>query len=322
MASAVKDKTATAMEKLKTSGYKALSFQETAATFEGMKPLIAQAVGHHIRPEQIIQAATTLIRNNPAVAACSVSSIMGGVVQASLMQLSLAPALSQAYLVPYGQNAQFQIGYRGWRQLALMAGLVLYGEAIYSNDQFDVTYGSERRIIHKPNWMNRGELIGAYAALTMPNGEVVVKVLNKAEIDSLRQRNSSQKGDPSGSWKTDPEAMYIAKAVKMLKSFIPTKEDFMRTAVAVDEKVVHIADITAGVTDIANLPGYEGAEEAEATIEPTKPTASTQTQAKMQSPTQATAVPVEPVSGELFTGEKAGKSKVEQPKGGPSAFTE
>lgn len=272
MADIVKSKTATAMAKLKQSNsYKGLSYQETAATFESMRDLIAKAAGRYFRPEQMIQAATTLVRNNPALQGCSPSSIMGGVIQASLMKLSLAPSLGHAYLVPVQEFAHFWISYRGWIQLAMDANLMLTGEAIYSNDEFDVFYEPVYKVRHKPAWRDRGELIGAYAKLKFPDGTCIVKVLNKQDIESLRQRNSSQRGEPKQAWLTDPEAMYIAKAMKKLKHYIPTREDFMKTAVATDENVVNVEDIIEGHTNVDALPGYEEAEEVEADVVEQKP---------------------------------------------------
>lgn len=257
----------------------AMSYDQTVTQLQRLAPHIERAVAGHVKPEVIVQTATTLIRSNPAIAECEFSTIVGGIIQASLVNLSLAPALGQAYLVPFGKNAgtyqdprwekhaQFQIGYRGWRQLALRAGLILYGDGIYSNDTFEMRSGSERYIHHVQNWENRGELKGAYALLKFPNGEQVFKVLNKAEIEKLRERNSSQKGKPAkDAWETDYEAMAIAKAVKQLKSYIPTEELFMQDAIATDDKTIDVRHIHAGRTNIAALPAYEAEDDMPETI--------------------------------------------------------
>ena len=49
---------------------------------------------------------------------CSPLSIIGAAAQAAAMHLPIAPGLGQAYIVPYDDVAQFQIGWKGFVQLA------------------------------------------------------------------------------------------------------------------------------------------------------------------------------------------------------------
>ena len=89
-------------------------------------------------------------------------------------QLGLEPntALGLAYLIPYevkGINkVQFQIGYKGLLELANRSGKLktLYAHEVRENDEFDIDYGLEQKLIHKPLLKgNRGNVIGDYASL-------------------------------------------------------------------------------------------------------------------------------------------------------------
>jgi hypothetical protein len=59
-----------------------------------------------------------------------------------------------AFIIPYGDKVQFQVGYRGLLQLARRSGEVMRinAELVFSGDDFDVQFGTERKIVHKPDF--------------------------------------------------------------------------------------------------------------------------------------------------------------------------
>ena len=67
---------------------------------------------------------------------CDARSILGAAGLAATLNLSITPSLGQAYIVPFKGKAQFQVGVRGYIQLAhrtgqymrIHAGKVFYGE--------------------------------------------------------------------------------------------------------------------------------------------------------------------------------------------------
>ena len=58
------------------------------------------------------------IATDPKLAKCSPQSILGAACQAPILKLQISPSLGHAHIVPYGKDAQFQIGYKGFIQLA------------------------------------------------------------------------------------------------------------------------------------------------------------------------------------------------------------
>src|SRR5690606_29938873 len=88
---------------------------------EKMKPQLAMALPKHITPDRMARIALTTIRTNPKLLECSVPSLLGAVMQAA--QLGLEPGiLGHCYIVPYGREATFIIGYRGMIDLARRSG--------------------------------------------------------------------------------------------------------------------------------------------------------------------------------------------------------
>lgn len=83
---------------------------------------------------QFISDIVSCVQNNPTLSLCTNRSILAGALLAKAISLPLTPQLGYAYLVPFdnkkqidGQTrwvkeAQFQMGYKGYIQLALRSG--------------------------------------------------------------------------------------------------------------------------------------------------------------------------------------------------------
>lgn len=131
------------------------------------------------------------VQNNAQIAQCTNASIFSGALVARTLNLSLSPTLGYAYLVPfdvrrkdgtYDKVAQYQMGYKGYVQLALRSGNyfklvatdVRKGEVV-NYDPFEDTYTLapvefEKRIAkdNKGNYIV--PIIGYYAKFKLNNG--------------------------------------------------------------------------------------------------------------------------------------------------------
>lgn len=94
---------------------------------DGMKARINQMIGSKDGP-RFITAIISAVSTNPALADCDYASIVSGALLGESLKLSPSPQLGQYYLVPYNDNkagikkAQFQLGYKGYIQLAIRSG--------------------------------------------------------------------------------------------------------------------------------------------------------------------------------------------------------
>ena len=63
------------------------------------------------------------------------NSVMTAAMKAATLDLPIEPSLGFAYVIPYGREAQFQIGYKGLIQLAIRSGQVtkLNAGPVYEN---------------------------------------------------------------------------------------------------------------------------------------------------------------------------------------------
>lgn len=189
----------------------------------------------------IIRVATTAISRNPTLLECTRSSLFAALMQATELGLFVNGALGQAYMVPYRNGnvheAQFQIGYKGCRDLAYRSGRVdwIYAESVYMNDRFKHRLGSEPQLIHEPCEGDRGDFRGAYAVAKLKDGGTVHKYMSRVEIEKHRDHYSRAARRDDSAWKTAFEAMAKKTVFLQLFHWLPSSIE-MEKAVAIDER--------------------------------------------------------------------------------------
>lgn len=214
--------------------FKKLASTELVAELKKALPMTV-----NIGPEQFARTCITLLRKNPKIAECTPASILGGVMTAAQLGLSLEPSLGQAYLNPYwngkikGKEAQFIIGYKGYIQLGYRGGMKsIQGFAVFEGDDFEFERGLDEKLIHRPLGCDRSnpdKLVAVYAIGTLPSGQKIWDVMNQSEIAAIRERTKSrnQDGAITGPWVADFIPMAIKSVVRRLAKWFPTYETSM-----------------------------------------------------------------------------------------------
>lgn len=94
----------------------------------GYQKLINNTLKDQNRAQRFIAAITSAVAVNPALQECDPATVLSGALLGESLGLSPSPQLGQYYLVPYEnrkkgcKDAQFQMGYKGYIQLALRSG--------------------------------------------------------------------------------------------------------------------------------------------------------------------------------------------------------
>ena len=207
----------------------------------------ATALPKHINTDRFVRIAITTIRQNPKLAQCSQESLLGALMVSA--QLGLEPGvLGQCYLIPYGRECQFQIGYKGMIELLRRSGQLkdIYAYSVYENDDFEITYGLDRNLIHKPNLANKGNFLGCYCVAILKDDTRAFEYMSKEEIEAHAKKFSKTFGN--GPWKTDFEAMSHKTVVKKMLKWLPLSVEFLEN-VEKDDKSFKVAD-TKNTEDI------------------------------------------------------------------------
>ena len=208
---------------------------------------LGTALPQHMRPERIVRIGLTTLRLNPKLYDCTPASFLGALFQSA--QLGLEPNVEgQAYIIPYGKSAQFQVGYKGYVELFFrhQSALSLDMQEVYENDQFDYEYGTNSFLKHIPALTNRGIVIAYYAVAKLKDGASVFKVMSKEDCIKHGQKHS--KTFNNGPWKTDQDAMCKKTVLIQIMKLIP-KSIEIQQALKMDETIKTKVDI-----DMAAVP--------------------------------------------------------------------
>lgn len=229
---------------------------EISALLEMYKPQIAQLLPKTLTAERMIQIATTVIAQNPALLECTASSLIGSVLQASMLGFPPIPALGYCFFIPFKNNigtkgnpnyvkeVQFQIGYKGYINLASRSANIksIFPDVVREGDEFYYELGLEPKLKHIPG-EKRGQITHAYTVVHYVNGGFSFNVITREDIENLRKRNIMQRDGIRGAWATDYESMARAKAIKQITKYIPLSLD-VQSKIATDGAVINISDFS------------------------------------------------------------------------------
>lgn len=197
---------------------------------EAGKEQFAAALPKHLSSERFTRIAITCVRQNPKLAECSVPSLLGSLM--TVAQLGLEPGvLGQCYLIPFKNTklgtteCQLQLGYKGMIELLRRTGQLsdIYAYPVYSNDEFTIEYGLERKLTHKPAFSNpqgRGAIVGFYSVAILKDGTRAFEYMTKDEITAHEEkyRKGKFKNDI---WVKNYEEMAMKTVTKKMLKWLP-----------------------------------------------------------------------------------------------------
>lgn len=148
---------------------------------DGYKKLIASTLSDPKRSERFIAAVSSAVATNPALQECDAGTILSSALLGESLQLAHSPQLGHYYMVPYEDRknnrkvAQFQLGYKGYIQLAIRSGFykklnvlaIKSGELVNFNPLEEEI---EINLIEDEVERDAAETVGYYAMFEYMNG--------------------------------------------------------------------------------------------------------------------------------------------------------
>lgn len=211
---------------------------------EKAAPSLAAVAPKHLTAERLVKIALSATSRTQTLLACSPASILRAVMQGAEMGLEVGGLMGEAYLVPFKNKKNGAVeavcipGYRGLIKLARNSGQLTTVEAhvVYEHDIFELEYGLDPKLIHKPNLRvpDRGKVICAFAiACFRDGGGYQIDAMTIGELNAIRSR--SQAAD-DGPWVTDEAEMQRKTVVKRLCKYLPMSPELAK-ALALDDAV-------------------------------------------------------------------------------------
>ena len=208
------------------------------AWFEAQKAEIARAAPRGFDPERLVRVALTACVQNPALFNCSRESLMQATMQSASLGLMPDGVMGQAYLIPYGEKATFQIGYQGILELAMRTDRIaaIIADVVHEKDKFEFHREVERDVFqHRPyeGDDDPGAVTHAYCIIRRKDGTASVTVLPKSKIEKEHRAHSRAKN--AGPWVGHWSAMARKTAILVALKY-EQKSTELAKAVAIEER--------------------------------------------------------------------------------------
>lgn len=218
-----------------------------------VKQRINQVVGGKNGP-RFISAVITAVNNNPDLQQCTKASVLSAALLGESLNLSPSPQLGQYFMVPFdtknGKVAQFQLGYKGYIQLALRSGQyrklnvldIKEGELI----RFDpLNEEIEVKMIDDEDLREETATIGYYAMFEYMNGfrKAIYWSRKKMEAHALKYSKGyaadKRKGTDWTFWSKDFDGMAYKTMLRQLISKWGIMSIEMQTALDSDMALIN-----------------------------------------------------------------------------------
>jgi len=188
----------------------------------------------------------SICTDNKQLVNCDANSIWAAAVKAAVLNLPIDKELGCAYLVPYKGQAQFQLGWRGFVQLALRSkeykkirATPVYSDEIDSYDPVSGEFTFTKGFKATSQRFTGGQPFGYYAKLTLLSGYEATGFMTYNQVEDHAKKYSQaykydlSKGYKSSPWSTDRDSMGNKTVLKMLlKNYGPLSIDMQKALVS------------------------------------------------------------------------------------------
>lgn len=190
-----------------------------------------------------------LVNSDVNLQKCDPKKVLGCAAIAASMDLPIDRNLGFAWIIPYKDNRkgtvepQFQMGYKGYIQLAMRTGQYktinaceVYEGEIKHHNRFT------GEIEFDPAGRKSDKIIGYVAYFKLLNGFEKYYYMTIEQIEAHARRYSQGYGKPWSRWTTDFEAMALKTVLKLLLSKYGILSIEMQTALQADQAAVTQTD--------------------------------------------------------------------------------
>ena len=205
---------------------------------DNIKNMINNTLGNEKDGQMFIANLTSVVSSNPLLQNCDAGTIISAGLMANALKLPLNQTLGFAYIIPYKEKAQFQIGYKGFIQLALRSGQYekIGVKPVHKGEtQGQDEFGDE--IIKFDHAFDNEEVVGYYAYFKLTNGAKMVNYMTKEQCEKHGKRYSKSY---DYLWTNDFDTMAMKTCLKLLLSKYGIMSVDIHNAIKYDQSVLNI----------------------------------------------------------------------------------
>lgn len=188
--------------------------------------------------------------SNPQLKVCDPVTILSSSMIAATLDLPINSNLGFAHIVPYSGRAQFQMGWKGFVQLAIRTGQY---KTMNASEVYDGELVSYNRITGEvlidPNGKKSDTVIGYVSFFKLVNGFEKYLYMTTEQVRKHGQTYSKSFSSPNGRWQVDFDSMAKKTVVKMLLGKWGILSVDLRRAIVADQSSPNDLD-TAEAIDV------------------------------------------------------------------------
>lgn len=222
------------MSNLQKSG--ALSLMQS----EGVQKKFQELLG--TKSKGFITSVMSAVSSNTNLSKADPNSVYMAAMMAAALDLPVNQNLGFAYIIPYGDKAQFQIGVKGLTQLAQRSGQfkTISVTSVYEGQLLsqDPLKGFE----FDWNAKYSDKIIGYASYFSLLNGFEKTLYMSVEQVQKHGKKYSKTYGSQYGTWQTDFDAMAQKTVLKQLLSKYAPLSIEMQKATVADQAVINDFD--------------------------------------------------------------------------------
>lgn len=148
---------------------------------------------------------------------CSPSEVIMEALKAATLRLPINKSLGFAYVIPYKKTPTFQMGYKGYIQLAMRTGQYRYinAGAVHEGELIRHDKLTGELVLGEPTGE---EVVGYFAFMETINGFRKTVYWAKEQVEAHAKRFSKTYNTGASPWKTDFDAMALKTMLRNLLS--------------------------------------------------------------------------------------------------------
>ena len=209
---------------------------------------VSDALPKDFNKARFVQNALALVNENPNIAKYGQQKIMAGLLKGAYLGLDFYS--KECYLVPYGNDLNYQTDYRGAKKLAKKYSIRpikdIYAKLVHEGDLFEEKIiGGEQSFDFKPKPFNDGKIIGAFAVVLYTDGGMAYDTMSLSDLENTRK---ASKASNSPAWKNFTGEMYKKTVLHRLCKHIeldfenPTQQNMFLSGMEIETDQQKIAE--------------------------------------------------------------------------------
>lgn len=222
---------------------------------------VNDALPKDFNKQRFVQNALALIHDNPNLMNYKQNEIMTGLLKGAYLGLDFYS--KECYLIPYGEQLNYQTDYRGAKKLAKKYSIRpikdIYAKLVREGDDFEETIiNGEQGINFKPKAFNDGKVIGAFAVCLYQDGGMIYDTMSLSDLENTRK---SSKASNSPAWKNFTGEMYKKTVLHRLCKHIeldfenPTQQTTFMAGMEIETDTQKIVEME--IAENANTVDFE-----------------------------------------------------------------